>query len=398
MEPSDNQEQGKNDNTSDKKFNNRYIWISLVVILILVIGYITVHVTIRLHNQREAEKMEQQYEDGKNLLSQGRADEAEELLGPLHGYKDSDQLMRSNSAAYYRYIQRNIVAGDYLYFGNYEDTPLKWIVLDRDEEKLICITERIVDLQPYDRDGSIFYVKSDARSWINDEFYQTTFTEGEKKYIVPHFIDTEAEVTSSLHHVYPDSVTDNLYLMSSGEFFQYFNGQEKNEGVAMLLDADQSFSWWLRNQSSLYTYCAMCVERNGKCNSQGEKVQHILGIRPMVDISLSGEVPENIRDTAGPEAQEKAMKEAEKMAQEDRRRDEEYIASHYSEKKSDKNKSFSYHSNSSNSRNSSYSSGYHSAEDYAEDYVEDYLDSGDYDDYDEAYEAAMDDYEFDHDY
>ena len=30
--------------------------------------------------------------------------------------------------------------------------------------------------------------------------------------------------------------------------------------------------------------------------------------------------------------------------------------------------------------------------------VEEYLDSGDYDDYDEAYEAAMDDYKYDHDY
>lgn len=41
-------------------------------------------------------------------------------------------------------------------------------------------------------------------------------------------------------------------------------------------------------------------------------------------------------------------------------------------------------------------SSYRSAEEYAEDNVEEYLDSGDYDDYDEAYEAAMDDYEYDH--
>jgi len=64
----------------------------------------------------------------------------------------------------------------------------------------------------------------------------------------------------------------------------------------------------------------------------------------------------------------------------------------------------SYSSSSSGSYSSSHRSyyseydGYDNAEDYAEDNVEDYLDSGDYDDYDEAYEAAMDDYEYDHDY
>lgn len=67
------------------------------------------------------------------------------------------------------------------------------------------------------------------------------------------------------------------------------------------------------------------------------------------------------------------------------------------------------YSSSSEKGNSTYSGGYSSrlsnsydtyrnAEEYAEDNVEEYLDSGDYDDYDEAYEAAMDDYEYNHDY
>jgi len=64
-----------------------------------------------------------------------------------------------------------------------------------------------------------------------------------------------------------------------------------------------------------------------------------------------------------------------------------------------KNSSGYSSSGSSNYRHSSRSSdSYDSAEEYAEDNVEEYLDSGDYDDYDEAYEAAMDDYEYDYDY
>lgn len=60
---------------------------------------------------------------------------------------------------------------------------------------------------------------------------------------------------------------------------------------------------------------------------------------------------------------------------------------------------YSLRSGTSNYHYSSGNSGsYDSAEEYAEDNVEEYLDSGDYDDYDEAYEAAMDDYEYDHDY
>jgi len=58
----------------------------------------------------------------------------------------------------------------------------------------------------------------------------------------------------------------------------------------------------------------------------------------------------------------------------------------------------SYSSSSSHHSYADEYEGYNDAEDYAEDNVEDYLDSGDYDDYDEAYEAAMDDYEYDHDY
>jgi len=61
-----------------------------------------------------------------------------------------------------------------------------------------------------------------------------------------------------------------------------------------------------------------------------------------------------------------------------------------------KNDSSKYYNSNDASRRQSYN--YSGAENYAENNVEEYIESGDYENYDEAYEAALDDYEYDHDY
>lgn len=112
--------------------------------------------------------------------------------------------------------------------GNYEQDnnlsngmePIKWIILDEDDESMLLISKYIIDWQPYHNTyDDISWATSDLRNWLNNEFYNQAFSENEQGRIM---LTETSSITS-----------DKVFLLSFDELVQYFpmTGQGTHRGT-----------------------------------------------------------------------------------------------------------------------------------------------------------------------
>lgn len=91
------------------------------------------------------------------------------------------------------YFQHNISRlekGQEVLFGSYEqdgniyngNEPITWIVIDVKESEAILMSKKILDCLPftYCNGTDVYWEKSFARDWLNNEFYESAFNDEEK--------------------------------------------------------------------------------------------------------------------------------------------------------------------------------------------------------------------------
>lgn len=88
--------------------------------------------------------------------------------------------------------QKPVKVGDYITFGSYMQgstgkmmTPIEWRVLQVEDNRAFVISRYGLDTRPYNSTStSVKWKNSPVRTWLNDEFYQTAFTEQERACIL----------------------------------------------------------------------------------------------------------------------------------------------------------------------------------------------------------------------
>ena len=145
-------------------------------------------------------------------------------------------------------VQKNGIAiskiGDTVNFGKYYKydkeilDPLEWIIIDKNDETqtALLITKEIIDFKRYYND--VFFIdykeymnwgKSDIRKWLNDDFYNTAFSENEKNAISKtETYYTYRDRTNANYvggKVEDGSTNDNVFLLSLEELQFYFNSE-----------------------------------------------------------------------------------------------------------------------------------------------------------------------------
>lgn len=167
---------------------------------------------------------------------------AEELL-------DSDEMAAIADAA----------VGDIVYFGSYEQDndsengtePVEWYVLDKANGEATLLAVYMLDCQPYhEADEAFTWENCDLRSWLNDEFYDTAFSEQEQAAIVNTKVVNENNPvfgTKGGHNT-----TDKVWLLSFEEIERYFN-----------IDKDVFEDRWDGNMSR-QEYAVYCYEQDNR--------------------------------------------------------------------------------------------------------------------------------------
>lgn len=153
---------------------------------------------------------------------------------------------------------------DCVKFGSYTQTsngqlqPIEWLVLSREEDRILVVSKYALYANRFDR-SSNNWEKSEVRKWLNGEFYNKAFSNREKEYII----------FSNLSDV---GTTDNVFLLSKEDAERYFandserqckpteylvkkhNWNETNEGYVC---------WWLRSPGLDFSFNIYDVSNKG---------------------------------------------------------------------------------------------------------------------------------------
>ena len=132
-------------------------------------------------------------------------------------------------------------------FGKYEQDnntangkeDIEWLILESNDNVATLISKYVLDAQVFDDNVDVDLKKfnqnwagSSLRKWLNDEFYDQTFSDEEKKFI----IDSEVKNTPVIGNnnsaepvdMGPDTV-DKVYILSKSEIRKYFGFEENGK-------------------------------------------------------------------------------------------------------------------------------------------------------------------------
>jgi hypothetical protein len=137
----------------------------------------------------------------------------------------------------------DIHAGDFVIFGNYEqdnDTtngaePIKWQVLEVSDGKALLISKHVLDKEEYneseaasgdENSTSLRWNQSHIRNWLNNEFSNSAFCEGEKEAIADMTDYSVKDETGA----FSGEMIDGVFFLSYDEVMKYFSPATDGDG------------------------------------------------------------------------------------------------------------------------------------------------------------------------
>jgi hypothetical protein len=168
-----------------------------------------------------------------------------------------------------------------IYWFKYE--PVTWRVLSRDENKVLLLSNIILDCQHFYHsndnrtiDGKkVFannYKESDIRTWINNDFYNMVFNEDEKAKILTTEVDNSSEQSYNPFSYEPnpyscENTNDKMFMLSSKEIQTKAYGFREDGGndparrfnSTDYAKAQGSSTYYLLRTPNAYDIVAGCV-------------------------------------------------------------------------------------------------------------------------------------------
>lgn len=208
------------------KNHKRQIIIIFILVVILLLGtgvYLVVRVIIPEKERHE------NYQRAKQLIAEGKVDEAGKMLGDIGDYLDAGQIADFDPRMRYS-------AGKTVNFGAFEQDnnlengqePLEWIILKNDGENLFLLSKQGIAYKCFHpAPEGANWESSYIRSWLNGDFLAGSVNDREKKYIVPVRTDnSRSQIVSEEAETYDDGVPtdDSVFLLSQKEYEDYLSG------------------------------------------------------------------------------------------------------------------------------------------------------------------------------
>ena len=268
--------------------------ITTPIICVIIIFFIVLN-TVIIPNGK--------YNDAIALMEAGNVVEAYEALLALDGYKDSADIANSIYDKYTIEKLKVAKAGDYVFFGAYEQDnntfngkeDIEWLVLEVKDGKMLVISKYALDCKPYNtRYAGITWETCTLRKWLNNDFFNTAFSVEEKAMIPAITVSADGNPSYSTN---PGIATqDQVFLLSITEANKYFSSdsarQYKPSDYAVangvyVHNSNGNCGWWLRSPGSNQNFAAG-VNVGGVVLVSGRSVDyHNVGVRPALWIDLS---------------------------------------------------------------------------------------------------------------
>lgn len=206
-------------------------------------------------------------------------------------------------------------------FGSYQQEydykqPIEWIVLEKQNNKMLLVSKNILDCKPYHNTFSETNWKNcDLRRWLNSTFMNEAFSKEEQgcildsKVVNEYIFKVQDGYSGGFIFKKPKyiekkkqlSCIDKVFLLSIKEVYKYFKDEEERLAKGSTYALKQGLwtskikesNYWLRDSkdvdaSSLNSNCSGYVRSYGLVNELGRNVDELgCGIRPALWVDLS---------------------------------------------------------------------------------------------------------------
>ena len=199
------------------------------------------------------------YNDAMALKNQGKYRDAISAFEKIDGYKDSNYQIRKCWIELLKSIDMSI--GDYVEFGDYNGNS-RWIVCDINGSEVLLLSEECIAKSKYD-DEDNDWKTSDLYNWLNNDYYNAAFIDGEKNLIV-------------------EKGNGKVFLLTADEAKIYFSTDGARKSKYNGSDCD----WWLRSPYFNYSSHARYVYCWGDANTYSNVDLSYLGVCPALSISF----------------------------------------------------------------------------------------------------------------
>ena len=221
-----------------------------------------------------------------------------------------------------------ITTGATVTFGRYEqdndptngDEPIKWIVLEADDDKCLLLSKYLLEPMAYDEGDETTWKDSSLRNWLNNDFLSTAFNKSNQSFII------SSQLTNSDNPDYETDggadTTDKIFLLSWNEILLYFtyiedlkcqltdtaqrklydiyiasdlgpntsDYEEIYEWLTQFNEAEDGklFWWWWLRTPGLTTGWASKIQNDGYPDLDGSVASSTLGaVRPALWLDLN---------------------------------------------------------------------------------------------------------------
>ena len=249
------------------------------------------------------------YNEALALYQEGNFAEAMAAFRALNGYKDSAEKAIEIYYLYETECLKSAQVGDIVVFGTYEQDnsvnngkeEIEWIVLDKQDGRILVISRYILDCQKYNTSRSdVTWETCSLRAWLNDSFLNAAFTSEEQAKIQSTTIS--ADKNPQFKTRAGNSTKDKVFLLSIAEAGKYFPSDAKRMCGATTYalsrgletkaeyhtpDGKLSCWWWLRSPGE-DQHSAANVFRDGLFDYEGDNVDYTAdGVRPVMWIKVN---------------------------------------------------------------------------------------------------------------
>ena len=156
--------------------------------------------------------------------------------------------------------------GDAVAFGRYT-----WFVADKTDGICTLLCQGPIAEKPYhDTNMEITWENCSLRRWLNEDFYNSSFTDGEKAAIITaHYTFTEADSTYGIDC--GNDTDDKVYL------FSYSESNTVSDDIRGC-----GINWWLRSPGEKQDRAVFILGR--AANLMGRDVEYSSGVRPAIKV------------------------------------------------------------------------------------------------------------------
>ena len=234
-------------------------------------------------NEAIAAVIESKYNEASSLIVEGKYNEALLILDEIGDYKDAVALKQ-------KYALLTCESGDVITFGTYEQDnnldngaeAIEWLVLNRDGNKALVISKYCLEQMPFNNTlAPVTWENCTIRKWLNNDFFNTAFSTGEKNSVLVSNISYPDDVD----HEEPTRTTkDRIFLLSENEALMYFDSDSERATQTTEYVGALHCYWILRTNGSVSNVAH--VDTSGYVGYY-ENVDREWYIRPAMWIEIS---------------------------------------------------------------------------------------------------------------